>query len=56
MGSPVKKEAFEQVHTWLSPTGSAGPSGMLWVQSRGGNRDYRRENLADQSDPTERIV
>ncbi|MEO8048534.1 MAG: hypothetical protein ABI684_14720 [Nitrospirota bacterium] len=56
MGSPVKKEAFEQVYTWLRPTGSAGPSGLLWVQSRGGNRDYRRENFADRSDLIERMV
>jgi hypothetical protein len=27
MGSPVKKEAFEQVHIGLSLTGSAGFSG-----------------------------
>jgi hypothetical protein len=56
MGFPVKKEAFEQVYTWLRPTCSAGLSGLLWVQPRWGNRDYRRENFADQSDLIERMV
>ncbi len=50
MGSPVKKEAFEQVYTWLRPTCSAGLSGLLWVQPpRLSARELRRPIGSDRT-------